>query len=142
MEFVPFRKEHMVGLLAQPAQARMSQKISPEIAEMLEGTPAFTALDGGVPVGAAGVMLAGTGGYRGVAWAYLTKVPTRKFILIHKGVQQFLEGCYIPRLEMTVDCGFEAGHRWAYLLGFSLEAKVMRSWNAPGEDVSLYARIR
>ncbi|MEO2140940.1 MAG: hypothetical protein ABGX63_02035 [bacterium] len=140
MKFIPFREEHVEDLLAQPAQARMSQKITPKIAKMLEGHPSFTAMDGDIPVGAAGIIVGN--GHRGMAWAYLTEVPTRKFITIHKGVLQFLEGCYVPRLEMTVDCGFEEGHRWARLLGFTLEAEVMRSWNVVGEDVSLYARIR
>lgn len=141
MEFVPFIAEHLHTLEAQPAQSRMSAAISPELAVMLEKQSSFTALDEGRPVGAAGV-LTDKGTHRGMAWAFLSVMPARKFILVHRAVKSYLDGCYIPRLEMTVECDFEAGHRWAKLLGFTLEAERMRAWTADLVDVSLYARIK
>ena len=141
MEFIPFKAEHLNVLEAQPSQARMSATPSPEVGVMLEKQSSFTAMDDGVPIGAAGV-ITDRGTHRGMAWAYLSVIPTRKFITVHKAVVAYLDGCYIPRLEMTVECDFEAAHRWALLLGFTLEAERMRAWTDDRVDVALYARIR
>ena len=42
---------------------------------------------------------------------------------------------------MTVDCEFEQGHRWAKMLGFTMEAERMRAYRPDGGDVALYARV-
>jgi hypothetical protein len=140
MEIVSFKAEHLTDLAAQPAQAQMSDKITPQTAAYLEGQSSFTALVDGRPIGAAGVLPQWE--HRALAWAYLSVIPPRQFLLVHRAVEAFLESCYVPRLEMTVDCEFEQGHRWARLLGFTCEAERMARYTPEGRDCALYARIR
>jgi len=56
-------------------------------------------------------------------------------------VKRFLDGCYLHRIEMTVDCDFPQGHRWAKMLGFTMEAERMRGYRPDGGDCALYARL-
>jgi hypothetical protein len=126
----------------QEGQAYLSNWITPQQASALENeTWAFTAMqDNGVPLGCAGVVHMWQG--RGMAWAYLSKYAAEeKFILVHRAVRRFLSACYLQRIEMTVDCDFEPGHRWAKMLGFKMEAERMRAYRPDGGDCALYARI-
>ncbi len=139
MEIVAFNRSHVKGMTVQPAQAALSYMLTPEIAVALEKQSSFTAFIDGRPVGAAGVLPQWE--HRSVAWAYLTKVTPHQFIAIHKAVKFFLDGCDIPRLEITVDCDFTAGHRWAKMLGFTMEAERMIKYAPDGRDCALYARV-
>jgi hypothetical protein len=43
-------------------------------------------------------------------------------------------------VELTVLKHFAAGHRWAKMLGFEIEAPLMRGYNPDGTDSVGYAR--
>ena len=78
-----------------------------------------------------------------MAWAYISNAAAKeRFLSVHRAVSRFLDMCYLQRIEMTVDCEFEEGHRWARMLGFNMEAERMVAYRPDGGDCSLYARVR
>ena len=46
------------------------------------------------------------------------------------------------RVEMHVDYEFKAGHRWAKMLGFKVDAPRMEHSGFYGNDETLYVRIK
>lgn len=141
MNIVEYKPEHLHQIDLQEGQAYLSNWVTPELAASLGGSGwAYTGMDGDAPVGCAGVINVWQG--RGIAWAYLSKgVSRHNFIAVHKAVVRFLDACYIQRVEMTVDCDFEPGHRWAGMLGFTMESPRMRAYRPDGGDCALYARV-
>lgn len=140
MEVVEFKVEHLSEIVLQESQKYLDGWMTPEQAKALEGGISYTLMDDGSPIGIAGVIPMWQG--RGMAWAYISEqVKGAKFLAVHKSVKRFLDGCYMQRLEMTVDCDFKAGHRWAKMLGFELEAERMKSYRPDGGDCALYARV-
>jgi ribosomal protein S18 acetylase RimI-like enzyme len=142
MNVISYTAEHLHQVDLQGAQAYLSDWVTPDMAAALENeTWSFTAMqDNGVPLGCAGVLNMWQG--RGIAWAYLSKYAAEeKFLQVHRAVLRFLDAFYLQRIEMTVDCEFEQGHRWAKMLGFTMEAERMRAYRPDGGDVALYARV-
>ena len=141
MNVVPFEAEHINQLELQDAQSYLSAIVSSDQAEALVGDWAFSAMEDGRPIASAGVILLWQG--RGMAWAFISKYAVNnKFLQVHRAVKRFLDGCYLQRIEMTVDCEFEQAHRWAHMLGFHMECARMRSYRPDGGDCALYARVR
>jgi hypothetical protein len=103
---------------------------------------AWTGFNGTGVLGFAGLIPHWQG--RAVAWCVLGDgVSRRNIVAVHSAVTRgvtdaFSEG--IERIEMTVDADFEAGHRWARLLGFTVEGRMRRYFN--GRDHFLYARVK
>lgn len=53
-----------------------------------------------------------------------------------------MDAMALPRVEMYVEEGFDAGHRWARLLGFELETeRPMRNYLPGRRSAYLYARV-
>ncbi|MEH6358831.1 MAG: hypothetical protein V7745_07565 [Pseudomonadales bacterium] len=142
IELVDFKAEHFKEMDLQEGQRYLSSWVSDAHAKSLEDQNwSYSALDDGVPVCSAGVVEMWQG--RGIAWAYVSGIVTpRKFITVHRMIDRFLNGCYLHRIEMTVDCEFDEGHRWAKMLGFDLEAERMVAYRPDGGDCALYARTR
>lgn len=138
---VRFKAEHLEAIVDQPAQAYLRPFLTSEHIKALEQSEhSFTGISGERPIICAGVVSYWPG--RGHAWAYLDANCKREFIGVHNVVKSFLEDSSIKRIEATVDCAFEAGHRWMRLLGFELEATRMKAYTPNGVDYSLYARVR
>ena len=138
-EVVPFKAAHLAAIRLQAAQMYLSKWVTIEQSEALEQTPGYTALDDGVPICAAGVIPIWAG--RAMAWSFISDVGPTNFLKCHRAVQRFLDGCDIQRVEMTVDCAHVAAHRWAKMLGFTVEAERMKAYAPDGHDCSLYARV-
>jgi len=141
MNVRPFIASDLSAIDLQDGQAYLSSFITPEQAAALEKTDwAYTGCEGDRVLGSCGVIPMWQG--RGLAWAYLSKYAARqKFIEVHRTVRRFLDACYLQRIEMTVDCEFEQGHRWARMLGFTMEAECMKAYRPDGGDCALYARV-
>jgi hypothetical protein len=142
MKIVPFEAKHLLDVDLQDSQAYLSKWITMEQAKAIEATEwAFTGVnEDGSLMGCAGLISMWQG--RAMAWAYISKsAEGRNFIKVHKAVSRFFEACYIKRIEITVDCDFEQGHRWAEMLGFKMEAECMKSYRPDGGDCALYARV-
>jgi hypothetical protein len=63
-------------------------------------------------------------------------------VRVTKMAKRFLDVCPIRRIEAAVVVDHGPGHRWAQLLGFELEAPLLRAYTPQGEDCSLYSRVR
>ena len=142
MRIVPYRAEHLLELVLQPAQAWLAPIVTDEYRAALERAgPAFTALDGGRVVGCAGIIEHWPG--RGVAWAMLAADIGPGFVALHRAARRYLDLKAPRRLEIAVERRFAAGRRWALLLGFERETpKGMRGYGPDGATYDLYARIR
>jgi len=82
---------------------------------------------------------------RAVVWMVLSDIITSKTMLpLHRCVLQAINS-YQPsvfrRLEMTVESSFEPGHKWAKMLGFTLETP-MPCYGPDAASHHLYSRIR
>lgn len=141
MEIVPFKADHLAGMRLQSGQAWAQSHIEEAGIRELEGATAFTALEDGQPVACAGVAQVEKG--RWIAWSYLSdRVTARNFLKVHNAVRGFLHGFDARRIEMVVDHGFLQGHKWARMLGFSVDAPCMRKYNVDGSDATLYALVK
>ena len=139
LEIIEFKAQHLTAIRLQAAQMYLSEWVSEEQGLSLEETPSYTALLDGKPVGAAGIIHIWQG--RAMAWAFISDIGPRRFLMLHRAVKRFLDGCYVQRLEMSVDCDHKAAHRWAKMLGFTMEAERMKAYAPDGHDCSLYARV-
>ena len=139
IQVVPFKAEHLTAIKLQHAQMYLSELVTQEQAVSLETQDSYTATLDGHPVGAGGIIPQWAG--RSIAWAFIAEVGPKNFLYIHRAVKRFIDSCYVKRLEITVDCEFEAGHRWAGMLGFTKELDRMVAYRPDGGDCALYARI-
>lgn len=138
---VPYEPEHLTRLLLQPSQAIMqSYMTDPEYgAQLAAGGPAYSLVEGNEVFACAGLIPQWEN--RAVAWALISAEAGRHFRAIHTAVLRSFEMHPFRRIETSVDCDFEQGHRWMALLGFEREGR-MRSYTPHGNDHDLYARIR
>lgn len=140
MIIVPYKAEHLDKLDLQEGQQYLAVYLKPDLRKLLEGEYSFTGFDGDKVVGCAGLLPQWEN--RGIVWAYLASDSGRHFPAIHKAVKRFLDAAPFNRIEATVDAEFEPGHRWVKMLGFKLEAPLMRKYRPNDGDSALYARVR
>ena len=140
MHTVPFQAEHFWAIEPQPAQSYLRDRVSPEHVKSLERTQAFTGVVDGRPVWCFGwAELYKT---RALMWAYMAKDAGKYFYSIHKHSKRLVDSLPHRRIEIEVDFEFVEGHRWASMLGFSLECPRVRCHRIDGGDSSLYSRVR
>lgn len=141
MEIVKFRREHLDGLELQEAQKELHSQFSdPGYGATLEASKySFTALHDGKVIGCAGVHEIWEG--RAIAWALLSQDSGKHFRAIHRAAAGFLAQTTWRRIEAVVESDFDAGHRWARLLGMEQEG-IMRSYSPAGKDFYLYSRVK
>ncbi|RTL11288.1 MAG: N-acetyltransferase [Neisseriaceae bacterium] len=81
-------------------------------------------------------------GKRYVAWSLIAWncgcYFRRIMRVINRYLRMFYQGC---RIECTCDVNFKQAHRFAEMLGFKLEAPLMRQYEVDGRDSCLYAMI-
>jgi hypothetical protein len=141
IEIVKFKAEHWDQMEGQETTAHLTPLIPREQMSALTGSPySYTLFSGDRIVAVAGVLEYWPG--RGEAWAELAQVCRKDFLAIHNAAKRFLDVCPFVRVEATVDVDFVAAHRWAKLLGFEMEAPVMKKYGVDGHNYSLYARTR
>ncbi len=75
-------------------------------------------------------------------WAMIDQEAGDSFIRIVRAMKKFFDEVDCQRIEATVICDFEPGHRLVKLLGFELEAFKMRKYGVTGFDYSLYSRVK
>lgn len=132
---------HLVELIERKAKSYAGPVLTERQVESL----AVSAHSHAVFVNDRLMMCAGVQEYwrnRGEAWAVLDPLCRRDFLAIHNVVKRFFDICPITRIEAAVDVDFKPGHRWVKLLGFDLDAKVLKNYLPDGKDVSLYSRVR
>jgi len=141
IEYVKLRQEHIALVAAQEGDKQTQLAyLDPALRTALENEFSFTAFCGNKCLGAAGIIRVTN--RRAMAWAMLSREAGPHMMALTRKVKRALELHPCPRVEMTVLCDFEPGHRWARLLGMDLEAPRMRGSSASGLDEALYARVR
>ena len=98
----------------------------------------WTAVVEGEPIACAGIMTYWPGRYH--AWAYMSPATGRHMRWLTAETQKVLQKVE-GRLEMAVLQGFKAGHKWARVLGFSVEAPLMKRYGPDGADYVGYVRF-
>ena len=133
--------DHARSMNIQEAQLSVGPLLASDeyIESLIAAGPAYALKVDGITMIMAGVSIYWKG--RAYAWAIVSKLAGSHMKLITKEVRKFLAQSDIKRIETAVDCRFDAGHRWAKLLGFTYEG-TMRSWGPQGDDFDLYSRIR
>lgn len=141
MRIVPFEPDHLNRILLQPSQAIMQPIMSnPEYGPSLaKAGPAYSLVDGDAVFATAGLIKQWD--HRAIAWALISEEAGPHFFMIHKAVRRALTFHNYRRVETSVSCDFEQGHRWARMLGFEREGR-MRAFTPDGRDCDLYARVQ
>lgn len=140
MIVVPFRAEHYNTIDAQPSQAYIRDYLSEDVVKALETKNSFTCMEGDKVLACFGwTPLYPT---RAVVWAFISASAGPHFVGVTRIAKRLVDGLAFRRLEMEVDCEFEQGHRWAKMLGFTLEVERLRGARIDGGDNSIYVRFR
>lgn len=136
---VPFKRWHFAWLYEKglPADG-MDFLPSLETMRHLEENGAWTAQVDGVPVACGGLIMQWPGRYQ--AWMVLNEDTGRYMRWLTRAVQARL-AMTKGRVEATVRADFDKGHRWVRLLGFEVEAPLLRRYGPEGEDHVGYVRI-
>lgn len=140
MNVLPFKAEHFNAIDVQDAQAYVRSYVSAEDLKALETPASFTcvaddhvlACFGWMPVYA----------HRATVWAYLSKHAGPHMTGLTRVGRRMMQGLAFRRLEMEVDCEFEQGHRWAKMLGFTMEVERLCGFRVDGGDSAIYSRIQ
>lgn len=127
---VPFKSWHMKWLDAKVV-------LSDVELQSMEQQSSKSLIVNGAIIACAGWLTFWPGRHQ--AWAYMSPAtgPHMRWLtrMCDEHARQ-LKG----RIEMTVRTDFEAGHRWALMLGFTLETAVMKAYGPFGEDHAMYTR--
>lgn len=140
MIVVPYQATHMKALVAQRAQQYLGAYMTPEYCASLESTLAFAAIEDGTVLGCGGLMEMWA--HRALVWSFVGANAGKHFTKIHRAVKEFIDNAPYRRIEAEVDVDFAPGHRWARMLGFTLEAERMKCFRVDGGDSALYAKVK
>lgn len=80
--------------------------------------------------------------HRAMAWALMSRDAGPYMRQITRKVRSALDLSPYKRIEMLVDYEFKAGHQWAKMLGFKVEAPRMIMSGVYGNDETMYVRIK
>lgn len=132
---VPFKTWHLDWLEAKsPSVVRFDERAKRE----LEGQNSWTAVLDGEVIACGGTIQQWPG--RHLAWTHLGPHTKSHMVWLTRAVRSKLAAVK-GRVEMQVLFSFEAGHRWAEMLGFMLETPIMVAWGPEGADYSGYVKI-
>ncbi len=142
LELIPFKAEHLEHILSVGLK---DEKITPFIlpshgASIEKMGGYFTITEDQVPLVIGGIKPFWKG--RAEAWLLFSKYKTKKFMSLISLINKVIDDSPIKRIEMIIDSDFCEGARWAKILGFKLEAPLLKSYLPTGHDASLYAKVR
>ena len=141
MTIVPFQPDHLQQIDLQAEQSVTRDYLNNgEYAQSLAAQEGWTVIHDGAVIACAGFIK--VWGNRHQAWAVISAtIGPAGMLLLTKAALRGLQ-IRTGRIECYVATGFEAGHRWARMLGFTLETpEPMRQWLPDGSDASQYSRI-
>lgn len=137
MLVVKFRLEHIAMIEAQDSQR---DQIDPDNYKLLSMSgPCHTVIENDKVMLAGGLSKIWDGRY--LLWSLVSKHAGAKMLAYTRGVRRFLELHDCPRVEMIVRSSFEAGHRWAHMLGFNWHHHEER-FLPDGSDGDIYVRFK
>lgn len=141
MTIEPFQPEHLQQIELQAEQWLAAASIgNPEYAQTLADHGGWTARINGKVVACAGFITLWPG--RVQSWAIISAtIGAHGMLKVTRAVRRALDA-QTGRVECIVASGFDAGHKWAKVLGFKLETpEPMRGWMPGGMDAFLYSRV-
>jgi hypothetical protein len=137
-QIVPFRAWHSTWLEERGESQGGHIKLARATREALEKCNSWTAFVDDEVVACGGTVEMWPG--RHTAWMQLNKTSAPYMLFITKAAMaalQKVEG----RIEMSVQSDFDAGHRWARMLGFGIETMYMLRYGPNGEMHTGYTRF-
>jgi len=140
MHVEPFRMAHLHALAERPTQAHIGAflQCGPYL-QALERSDSWTAFDGDRILGCAGLLPIWPG--LSHCWALLADDIGAGMIGVTRCAHRMLR-MHTGRIEAYVEAEFEAGHRWARILGFERDTPgVLRKWFPDGSGAVLYSRV-
>lgn len=140
MRVVKFQAAHLDALDPQDAQASVVAGLRGDKAKALEGNCTFTCVDNDEVYCVFGWIVIYP--HRAVMWSLLSKNAGPKMLALTRIARGLLKDLSFKRLEIDVALDFEAGNRWAKLMGFELEAACLRNFSFDNKDSALYVRIK
>lgn len=134
LRLVPFEARHLSLLRVQD-----NQRLEFD-ATALSAVPGdrWTAVVDGLPICCGGLVPIWPG--RAYAWSVLDREAGPHMRRLTTAIRSLLDGTPWRRIEMAVDAEFEAGLRWARLLGFVPEC-LARSYLPTGRDAWVFVRL-
>jgi hypothetical protein len=141
MIIIPFKPEHLAQIDRQAEQSVAREYLDNEEYIMsLAAHEAWTGIIDDRVVACAGLIR--VWGERYQAWAVISEtIGAHGMLQLSRAVKRGLN-LRKGRIEAYVASGFEAGHRWARLVGMELETPVpMKHWLPDGSDASQYSRV-
>lgn len=137
---VPFKRWHLEWLEEHGyAEGGIGPVLNDQTLTYMERINSWTCVCDGDPVACGGVVEQWPGRY--TAWAYLNRLSSPHMVPITRTARSILDAMY-GRVEMTVRCDFESGHRWAKLLGFHVETPTLVKYGPEGEDHVGYIKVK
>lgn len=79
---------------------------------------------------------------RGEVWAMIDRRSGPKFLPMVRALKDLFNQIDCQRIEVTVISNFIQAHRLVKILGFTLEAPLMKKYGITGWDYSLYSRVK
>lgn len=138
----PFEPGHLKEIDVQTEQTLAKEHFDKtEYLAMLARSESWTGYIDGKVVVCAGIVDVWPG--RCQVWSVISAtIGAHGMLQLSRAVERALR-LKTGRIEAVVASEFEAGHRWAKMLGFKLETpEPMRQWFPEGGDASLYSRIQ
>lgn len=134
-----FRRWHMHVLAADGSPPGGLLMPNHDTMRAMESAPNIvTLLSDGMPVAAGGTIELWANRHMG--WTMLPITSAPHMTAVTREARRRLAAVK-GRIEMTVLLSFDAGHRWAELLGFEVETPVLRHYGPDGADFVGYVRI-
>jgi hypothetical protein len=140
MKIEPFTIAHYDALEADEKQGDLAFYFTREEAEALVGSDAYAAIASDGRVVAIGGFVQMWPGRAGT-WALMSSNVGMAFRGVHMAVKRGIEMNENRRIEMTVDCDYSEGCRWAEKLGFKVEGRLI-AYGPDGKDHYSYALVR
>lgn len=142
MKIVRFLPKHLLELRLQPAQGSLRASIlKPEYGTALAlAGPCFSILVDERPVACAGAQEFHPG--RAEIWALLSRDSRPLMRQMTRAARGWFDQCGYARLEINVATDFEAGHRWARMLGFQVEGPEKLAFAPDGRGAIPYVRLK
>lgn len=140
IEVVPYNPSHFDEIALQDQQMYLRLKEHSFIRQSLVDMNALTGLHDKKPVAIAGIYR--QHGKKGICYCLFSDDCKKTMNTLVRIMRRVIESSEFDRVEMTVDCDFEQGHRLAKILGFEVECPRMRKSNIVGGDETLYVRIK
>lgn len=142
LDYQPFRSGHLQFLAPQRLQRHdHAIMLNSEYANIVDNNFGLSAWRGNTCVAAAGVVPIFRG--RAVAWAILSNDAAPYMLEIVRKARRTIAALPYRRIEIAVRAGFDDGHRFARLIGMTLETpEPMRAHGANGEDEHMYAVVK